>query len=308
MAGVRIDRARLTNVLIDAGTVDPLFDHREPTGVVGGVFRVTKSVAVYANYAKSFLGVTTLRRDPDNELLPVSTGHGREAGVKLDLFEGRVSGSLAYYDNDSSNESVNMGAATQNIIDPNGLNGRNGDIFVPIPLGTRGYEAALTLRPLPSWRVQLGAGVTNGHFQAELTRPIFYNDQFHIVRLTDGTVAVGQRLATGAIVPLLVPALRNVATSPTVPLTLDMLRAPASASSYGATLNPISGQITNAAALRLNTAGVPTGATGLPIAQHQLGFVAPNGGRYLIQANGGLDQVVRGDIPRTFVWTNTLGF
>ncbi len=286
MMGVRIDRARLTNVLINAGTVDPLFDHREPTGLIGGVFRVTRAVAVYANYAKSFLGVTTLRRDPDNELLPVSTGYGREAGVKLDLFDARVSGSLAYYENDSSNESVNMGAATQNIIDPNGLNGRNGDIFVPIPLGTRGYEVALTLRPLPSWRVQLGAGVTDGHFQAEHARPIFYNDEFNTVRLPDGTMAVGQRLASGAIGPLMVPTLRNVATSASVPLTLDMLRAPASASSYGATLNPISGQITNAAAIRLNTAGVPTGATGLPLSRHQLGFVAPNNGTYLIQANG----------------------
>jgi hypothetical protein len=50
------------------------------------------------------------------------------------------------------------------------------------------------------------------------------------------------------------------------------------ASGYRANLDPASGRITNAAALFLTTPGVGTSRTGLPITEHQLGYIAPNNG------------------------------
>jgi outer membrane receptor protein involved in Fe transport len=281
MAGGRLDQVLLRNVLEDR-TTDTLYDTDETTGLIGGVFNVTEAFGVYANYGKSFTGASTLRRDPDNNFLPPSSGVGREIGLKLDLLDRRISGSIAYYVNRSKSENVDIGVPNRNVIDPAGINGRNGDVFVPAKLRTSGYEASLSMRPTKGWRVQLSAGTTDGEFESSIVRPIFYNDQFNTIPLADGTTAVAQRLANGSLTALLVPSVRNNAASPLVPLTLDMLKGPAGVATYGATINPVSGLITNAAGLRLTTAGVGTGATGLPISQHQLGFVAPNNGQYLL--------------------------
>lgn len=285
MTGGRLDHVVLRNLLEDR-TTETLYDTDETTGLVGGVFNVTDALGVYANYAKSFTGASTLRRDPDNNFLPPSSGVGREVGLKLDLLDRRISGSIAYYVNRSKSENVDIGVPNRNVIDPAGINGRNGDVFVPAKLRTTGYEASLSMRPTREWRLQLSAGTTDGEFESDIIRPIFYNDQFNTITLADGSVAVAQRQTNGTLTALLVPSVRNNAASPLVPLTLAMLRQPASATGYGATINPASGLISNAAALRLTTAGVGTGATGLPITQHQLGFVPPNNGQYLLLAAG----------------------
>ncbi len=281
MAGGRLDQILLKNIL-EAGDDEVLYDTDETTGMIGAVFNVTRSWGVYVNYGKSFNGASTLRRDPDNQFLPPSSGVGREAGLKLDLFEQRVSGSIAVFDNESKSENVNIGTAGRNVIDAAGINGRNGDVFVPVQLRTRGVEVSLSLRPTRNWRVQISAGTTGGEYGSDVVRPIFYNDQFNTVRLADGSTAVGVSQAGGAIAPLLVPSIRNVASSPQVPLTLDLLRQAPGAATYGATIDPVSGRITNASAIRLTTAGVGTGVTGLPISAHQLGFVAPDNGQYFL--------------------------
>lgn len=285
MAGGRLDNVLLRNVLED-GSTDTLYDTDETTGLLGSVFNLTDAFGVYANYGKSFTGASTLRRDPDNNFLPPSSGVGREIGLKLDLFDRRVSGSIAYYENKSKSENVDIGVPNRNVIDPAGINGRNGDVFVPAKLRTSGYEVSLSMRPTKAWRVQLSAGTTDGEFEQSIVRPIFYNDQFNTIPLAGGAVAVAQRQTNGSLAALLVPAVRNNAASALVPLTIDMLKEPATAASYGATINPVSGLITNAAAIRLTTAGVGTGATGVPISQHQLGYVAPNNGQYLLLGAG----------------------
>jgi hypothetical protein len=63
-----------------------------------------------------------------------------------------------------------------------------------------------------------------------------------------------------------------------------MLKDPGSP--YFAKLDPTSGQITNASTLGLTTPGVGTGATGLPISRHQLGFISPTNGRYKVFQGG----------------------
>jgi outer membrane receptor protein involved in Fe transport len=52
-----------------------------------------------------------------------------------------------------------------------------------------------------------------------------------------------------------------------------MMKDPANP--YYANLDPDSGQILNSQFLGLRSAGIGTGATGLPISQHQLGFLPP---------------------------------
>jgi hypothetical protein len=55
---------------------------------------------------------------------------------------------------------------------------------------------------------------------------------------------------------------------------------------YFAQLDVESGQILNAQTLGMLTPGVGTGVVGLPITQHQLGFVSPSGGSLIVRKTG----------------------
>src|SRR4030095_8003772 len=87
-----------------------------------------------------------------------------------------------------------------------------------------------------------------------------------------------------ALVPVCVPHDPRNPTSPQTTLSLAMMRDRSSA--YFATLDPESGQILNAQTLGLRTAGVGTNETGLPITEHQLGFVSPSGGSIVVKKAG----------------------
>ena len=73
-------------------------------------------------------------------------------------------------------------------------------------------------------------------------------------------------------------------TSPQIPLSIAMMKD--RTSPYFALLDPQGGWITNAQQLGLLTTGVGTGATGLPLSEHQLGFVSPLGGIVLVRKAG----------------------
>jgi hypothetical protein len=57
-------------------------------------------------------------------------------------------------------------------------------------------------------------------------------------------------------------------------------------SPYYAQLDPESGYILNAQALGLLTPGIGTNETGLPVSEHQLGFVSPSGGTIIVRRSG----------------------
>jgi hypothetical protein len=57
-------------------------------------------------------------------------------------------------------------------------------------------------------------------------------------------------------------------------------------SPYAAQLDIESGQILNAQLLGLLTPGVGTAVTGLPLSDHQLGFVSPSGGSLIVRRSG----------------------
>ena len=57
-------------------------------------------------------------------------------------------------------------------------------------------------------------------------------------------------------------------------------------SPYFAIIDPEGGQIVNAQQLGLLTTGVGTGVNGLPITDHQLGFVSPSGGTLIVRQSG----------------------
>ncbi len=276
MLGLRLDQVSLDNEHV----AQNITDTTEQSGLAGIVFNVTPDLGVYANASKSFAAAGTFMPTVDDEFPQPGKGTSMEAGFKFDLWNRRISGSLAVYENRAENEALALPTASRNVIDPNGINGRHGGTGVTANVRSRGLELVVTAQPVKGWRLFFSAGTNDATITSDYSHAIFYNDQFNVV---GDNVKVKQ--ADGSLIDLMVPSIRTNASSPRVPLTLTMLRTDP-ASGYRANVDPTSGRITNAAALFLTTPGVGTGAVGLPITQHQLGFVPPNNGVFSVFAAG----------------------
>jgi len=194
-----------------------------------------------------------------------------------------VSGNLNYYVSEAQNFIATLGGA-QNDIDPPGINGRNGGGAYTFSKTSDGYNLTLSARPLRGWEVRVNFATANGSERTDVILPQFYNDQFNTTTVNGQTVVGVRATAGGTVTPLLVPSDPRNPASAQVPLSVAMLRDPNSP--YAAQLDPESGQILNADALGLLTPGVGTGVTGLPLAQHQLGFVSPSGGTLIARRAG----------------------
>jgi len=233
----------------------------------------------YATNAKINFDTT---RDIYNQPLPPGKGVSRDIGLKFGLWGDRVSGNVNYYVSEAQNFTATLGG-TQNDIDPNGINGRNGGAAYVFSRTSDGYNLTLSARPLRGWEIRANFATGNGSERSDVILPQFYNDQFNTTTVNGQTV-VGVRSATGTITPLLVPSNPLNPASAQVPLTVAMMKDPTSP--YLAQLDIESGQILNASALGLLTPGVGTGVTGLPITDHQLGFASPSGGTLIVRRAG----------------------
>lgn len=278
MAGVRMDHLLLRDQVFNWTD----FDDTVKSGLVGAVYNVRENFGIYANFGRAFSAIPLSRLQVfDYSLWPIAKGKSMEAGFKFDLWQDRISGSVTYFDNQNQGEVVTVSGAQLDLFNPTGINGRSNSAATgaTMNVGSKGFEIAVTLRPVKNWRIMLSAGTNDARTVDSARAAMLYNDQFN----TDGTTVL-VKSANGSTTPLLVPSIRTNANSPKIPLTIAMMKNPTS--DYFATLDPASGRITNANNLFLNTAGVPTSVAGLAITEHQLGFKAPNGGIAEVVAAG----------------------
>jgi hypothetical protein len=244
-----------------------------------------RGMRVSGNYSTNAKINFDTGRDIYDQILPVGKGVSRDVGLKFDLWERRISGNVNYYVSQAKNFIGGLGGL-QNDIDPDGINGRNGGGNYVFDKTSDGYNVTLTSRPLRGWEVRLNVATANGSERTDVVLPQFYNDKFNTTTVNGQTV-VGVRAATGAaVVPLLVPSDPRDPASAQIPLSLAMLRDQSETNPYRAQLDSESGQILNAQALFLRTAGVGTNETGLPITEHQLGFASPSGGVIIVKKAG----------------------
>lgn len=283
LAGYRFDW--LTNRLEARPQDDRTFN--VGSFMLGLNYHVTRWLTPYYAHSTSFQpsgGLTIF-----NQNTPEGRGVGDEVGLKFDVLENKITGSISAYSSAATNNNANLPQDILLIVNPvSNVNGRrNGGGVYVFDRKTKGYEINLTAAPTRGWRVQASFSHIAAKEGSDVILPILYNDQFNTNAAGQVTFSDGR--------PLLVPV--NPATtgfnaaSPTPgvatqPLTVGILRNGDASGNYKATLNPNSGQITNAPALYLNTPGVGTGTTGLPITQHQLGFISPTGATFLARQGG----------------------
>jgi outer membrane receptor protein involved in Fe transport len=230
----------------------------------------------YISISDSHTPPVTVISDPYGNAPQNSRGTGGEIGFKLSNERKTISGSIAYYMAQSSNEQYLMNATLATVINPNGLNGEfsTPGPWIDVARKTNGIQIAATATPRENWRMRLSAGTFNSVVETDKSYDQLYNDQFHAnaagqVTYRDGTVVFVSQTAT-QVVPS--------TTAGAEPLTIAMMNTPghryyANPALDSAQINSASGA---AAALRtIDPVHGPilTGATGLPISNLQ---IAPN--------------------------------
>ena len=280
MAGYRSEEAVYRRVTTDVRRGPITYDSLTTGAVIDTPVKGVRLSLNYSTNAKINFDTT---RDIFNQSLPAGRGVSRDVGLKFGLWENRISGNLNYYVSEAQNFTATLGGL-QNDVDPNGINGRNGGPAYTYSRTSDGFNLTLSARPLRGWQVRINFATANGSERSDVILPQFYNDQFNTTTVGGQTVVGVRPTATAAVTPLLVPSdPRNPASAP-VPLSLAMMRDPNSP--YFAQLDRESGQILNADALGLLAPGVGTNRTGLPVSEHQLGFVSPSNGTLIVRRAG----------------------
>jgi iron complex outermembrane receptor protein len=90
--------SRLTNNL--TGLSDPKFTASALTPQYGVLYKLTPELSLFASYAESFVPGSQILNNVDGTTTPAkpTEGKGYDIGAKADLFGGRVSGTLTYFD------------------------------------------------------------------------------------------------------------------------------------------------------------------------------------------------------------------
>ncbi len=279
MVGYRSEEADglRTNIGLKRG---PISYDSLTTGAV--VDTPLKGVRVSFNYATNAKLNFDTTRDIYNQPLPPGKGVSKDIGLKFGLWQDRVSGNFNYYQSEARNFTATIG--NRDDVDPNGINGRNGGNAYTYSKTSDGYNLTLSARPTKGWEIRINFATANGSERTNVDLPQFYNDQFNTTTVNGQTVVGVRATAGGAVTPLLVPSDPSNPASARIPLSIAMMKDPTSP--YAAQLDIESGQILNAQLLGLLTPGVGTGVTGVPLAQHQLGFVSPSGGTLIVRRAG----------------------
>jgi hypothetical protein len=259
-----------------------------------------KDLRLSGNFASNGKINFDTTRDIYNQPLPPGKGISRDIGFKFDLFDRRVSGNVNYYKSEAENFTTTFGNRDE--IDPPGINGRNGGNGYTYSKTSDGYNLTLSARPTRNWEVRATFATANGSERSDVVLPQFYNDQFNTLSVNGQTV-VAVKSTGGSLSPLLVPSDPKNAASPPIPLSIAMMKD--RTSPYFAVLDPDGGYITNAQSLHLDTPGVGTGVTGLPITDHQLGFVSPSSGTFIVRKAG---EQTAGYAERAYSLVNTYRF
>lgn len=127
---------------IDNGDVEA----KKTTPQFGALYSLTEAISVFANYSESFEPNTQV--DVFGTVVPPTKGEGSEFGFKLDLMEGKVSGTVSYF------MAERNGMPFRDFVREAALDLR--PIFIPGGAErTKGIELDLVLTPNPNYQVIL---------------------------------------------------------------------------------------------------------------------------------------------------------
>jgi iron complex outermembrane receptor protein len=146
LAGVRRHEYDRYNMLAAAGSQ---FDGSasDTTPQLGASFAVLPNVTVFASYSESYrpqLGVDEL-----GNAFPALTGEGYEGGVKVEMLDGKLVGTVSYFDLTLTG----LIRTDFSFVKPDGTTGGN---FASGKEQSKGFDLDLVYSPLPNWQTVIG--------------------------------------------------------------------------------------------------------------------------------------------------------
>ncbi|OAM88551.1 hypothetical protein OH491_10225 [Termitidicoccus mucosus] len=184
---------------------EPANDDVVNTSSLGAVFHLTKWLSIFYNKSDNFSPGST-RRDINGAMIPISVGKGQDAGIKFQLFDNKLSGTIGAYKNTKEHDTVTgILAANDAVSDINSIWGilnepdnssrRPGGGYGS-PRNTRDYEAQgfeldLTYNPLRNWRISLSAAYNDTTYQRVVPALDTYIEKYIDVWRSHGTESGG---------------------------------------------------------------------------------------------------------------------
>ena len=159
-----------------------------PTTVTyGAVVHATKNISAFYNHSRNYSPPSANNIDVWQNVIPPRQGKGYDVGLKLALFDGRLLGSLGYFQTDFVNEAnstLRSQGAKQNLINamwevvnPAKITPRT-DWSGVRNLSTEGYEFQLTFAPTRNWRLAVNAS-RNSTVPSEIHPEVVRYVNFH---------------------------------------------------------------------------------------------------------------------------------
>lgn len=148
------------------GTQTAATDRSANVPQYGALFKITDAVSAFASYSESFLANTNMLRVNSVPTTPAapSVGEGWEAGFKVELMNGRVSGTISTYKIEASPTGI--------ITVTSGVDASGTTLFTDVQGGSQkseGFEFDLLLTPVPGLQVMTSFSVCDAIFAVHPT-------------------------------------------------------------------------------------------------------------------------------------------
>lgn len=153
VGGLRWSQAKNNTLNRQNNAQSPFFETTRTTPQFGAGYKLTRALMVYGSYSESFTAANALLQTKSvaDRLAEPFLGTGYEAGLKADFLGGRISGTLAYFNNEQKNYIFSFVEVA-----PNGLTlttqVQSGNV-----VASEGVELELTYSPTDYWQIYFGA-------------------------------------------------------------------------------------------------------------------------------------------------------
>ncbi len=105
VGGLRWSKSEAQATQALTGVAGNSFETKRATPQLGGGYKLRRDLMIYGSYSESFVAANSMlaTKGIADRVAEPFLGSGYEAGLKADFFDGRLSGNLAYFNNEQKN-------------------------------------------------------------------------------------------------------------------------------------------------------------------------------------------------------------
>lgn len=165
----------------------------------GLALHLTRNLSLFGSRSGNFVPPSISRYDFNNNFLPPTEGKGSEVGARVDFLDGKIAGTLSYYDTTEANRADSLISKNKQVWIQYMWDAIKGPGYYTAPANpftdtidrkSSGYELQLTASPIPSLRIY--GTVAKAEVVASNVDPIFrnYYDANHAAWAANRSLAV----------------------------------------------------------------------------------------------------------------------